>query len=289
MMSVVQKSEEAGELWRDFLRKRDASSREKLIEHYLYLVKIVVGRILYLLPSYIDQEDLEGYGVIGLIQALDRFRPERGVRFETYAFSRIRGAILDYLRSLDPLTRGERQDLRRVLEAWRAWEEEKGKEPTLEDLSQVTGLSLQEITWLVERGKPTLFFEAEESLGEGGGDFDPLAILEDRELMEYLGKLIDELPERERLILTLYYFEGLTLREIGEIVSLSEARVCQILTKTILRLRVRLREWEEREGKSKEKGLFDKPERDVFRLFVPGERYGQKQGENPPKEGKRDL
>jgi RNA polymerase sigma factor for flagellar operon FliA len=247
MMSVVQKSEEVEELWRDFLRKRDALSRERLIEHYLHLVKIAVGRILYLLPPYIDREDLEGYGVIGLIQALDRFRPERGVRFETYALSRIRGAILDYLRSLDPLSRGERHGLRRVLEAWRAWEKERGKEPTLEDLSRVTGLSLQEITWLVERGKPTLFFEGEEALGEGEGSIDPLAVLEDRELLEYLGKLIDELPERERLILTLYYFEGLTLREIGEIVSLSEARICQILTRTILRLRVRLKEWEEEE------------------------------------------
>lgn len=250
MMQTLEKPEDLEKLWQDFLERGDRSAREKLLEHYLYLVRIAVGRILYLLPPYIDREDLEGYGVLGLIQALDRFEPQRGVRFETYALSRIRGAVLDYLRSLDPLTRGERQDLRRLLEAWRKWESEKGKEPTLEDLAGVTGLSLREITWLVERGKPALFFESEEALaGEEEQEVpDPASILEDQEFLAYLGELIDALPERERLILSLYYFEGLTLREIGEVLSLSEGRVSQILTKTLLYLRVRLEEWEGREG-----------------------------------------
>lgn len=252
-MDIAEKPKDLERLWRDFLAGRDASSREKLLEHYLYLVKIAAGRILCLLPPYIDREDLEGYGAIGLIQALNRFRPERGVRFETYALSRIRGAILDYLRSLDPLTRGERRHLRRVLEAWRRWETEKGGEPTLEDLSQVTGFSPREITWLVERGKSMFFFGEEEEVSreETEETLDPVSALEDRELLEYLGKLIDELPERERLILTLYYFEGLTLREIGEIMSLSEGRVSQILARTLLRLRVSLEEWEgRRNGKN---------------------------------------
>uniref|UniRef100_A0A7V3YF88 FliA/WhiG family RNA polymerase sigma factor n=1 Tax=Candidatus Caldatribacterium californiense TaxID=1454726 RepID=A0A7V3YF88_9BACT len=256
MMNIVEKSEDIEKLWHDFLTRRDRASREKLLEHYLFLVRIVVGRILYLLPPYIDREDLEGYGILGLLQALDRFEPRRGVRFETYALSRIRGAILDYLRSLDPLTRGERQNLRRVLEAWRQWEKEKGEEPTLEDLSEVTGLSLREITWLVEQGKPALFFGEEEEIeGEGVREVpDPSEVLEDRELLEYLGRLIDELPERERLILSLYYFEGLTLREIGEVLSVSEGRVSQILTRILLRLRMRLEEWEGKQrGEGREK------------------------------------
>lgn len=255
MMRTLEKPGDLEKLWRDFLERGDRSAREKLLEHYLYLVRIVVGRILYILPPYVDREDLEGYGILGLIQALDRFEPQKGVRFETYALSRIRGAVLDYLRSLDPLTRGERQDLRRILEAWRRWETEKGKEPTLEELSEVTGFSLREITWLVELGKPALFFEGEEALsGEEIPEApDPSSILEDRELLEYLGKLIDALPERERLILSLYYFEGLTLREIGEVLSLSEGRVSQILTKTLLHLRIRLEEWEGEKGGERRK------------------------------------
>ncbi len=251
MMYTLERSKDLEKLWEDFLKHGDRAAREKLLEHYLYLVRIVVGRILYVLPPSIDREDLEGYGVLGLIQALDRFKPQRGVRFETYALSRIRGAVLDYLRSLDPLTRGERQDLRRVLEVWQKWEAEKGKEPTLEELSGATGLSVREITWLVERRKPMLFFEKEEELSERDVAEipDPVSVLENQELLEYLGKLIDELPERERLILSLYYFEGLTLREIGEVLSLSEGRVSQILTRVLLRLRVRLKMWEgERSG-----------------------------------------
>lgn len=249
MMRTLEKPEDLEKLWQDFLTRGDRAAREKLLEHYLYLVRIVVGRILYLLPPYIDREDLEGYGILGLIQALDRFEPEKGVRFETYALARIRGAVLDYLRSLDPLTRGERQDLRRVLDAWKELEATCGREPTLEDLSKVTGLSPQEITWLVEQGKPTLFLEREEMVT--GGEFeapDPASILENEERLAYLGMLIDALPERERLILSLYYFEGLTLREIGEILSLSEGRVSQILSKILLRLRIRLEEWEGETG-----------------------------------------
>nr|MDW8081019.1 FliA/WhiG family RNA polymerase sigma factor [Candidatus Calescibacterium sp.] len=246
MMRTLEKPEDVEKLWQEFLERGDRSAREKLLEHYLYLVRIVVGRILYLLPPYIDREDLEGCGVLGLVQALDRFEPRKGVRFETYALSRIRGAILDYLRSLDPLTRGERQDLRRILDAWRRWENEKGREPTLEDLAEVTGFSLRQITWLVERGKPMLFFESEEAFtnGEAHELLDPADVLEDQERLTYLGALIDALPERERLILSLYYFEGLTLREIGEVLSLSEGRVSQILSRTLLHLRIRLEEWE---------------------------------------------
>ncbi|MEN3202590.1 MAG: FliA/WhiG family RNA polymerase sigma factor [Atribacterota bacterium] len=255
-MRTLEKPEDLEKLWRDFLERGDRSAREKLLEHYLYLVRIVVGRILYLLPPYIDREDLEGCGVLGLIQALDRFEPRKGVRFETYALSRIRGAVLDYLRSLDPLTRRERHDLRRILDAWRKWEAEKGEEPTLEDLSEITGFSLQEITWLVERGKPALFFEGEEGFarGENFEVRDPASVLEDQELLAYLGELIDALPERERLIVNLYYFEGLTLREIGEVLSLSEGRVSQILAKVLLHLRVRLEEWEgKRSGEGRRK------------------------------------
>lgn len=250
MMNLAKTSRDLEELWEAFLERRDPKARAKLAENYLYLVKIVLGRMLSRFPSHLEREDLEQIGVIGLLQALDRFRPGRGARFETYALSRIRGAILDYLRSLDPLTRQERKEVKEVIRVWQKLEEESG-EPSLEQLAENMGMPVEEVVWLIEREKSSFLLsleeerEAESCLGEGRRGFlNPEEFLENKELMTYLGKAIDGLPERERLVLALYYFEGLTLKEIGKVLSIGESRVSQILARTIAKLRVKLEEWE---------------------------------------------
>ncbi len=254
-MNVTRKDENVDELWKLYLQTGDVVYRERLIEHYLFLVKIALGRFIYTLPSYIGREDLESYGIIGLLQAFERYKPEKGLKFETYALSRIRGAVLDYLRSLDPMTRGQRKKFKEVMASWHQLQSEKGKEPTLEELSNEMGISIQDISWIIEQNRSGIFFSLEQEKGEDGrelGDdiadersaFNPQEVLENKELIEYLGKIIDVLPERERLCISLYYYEGLTLKEIGQILGVGEPRVSQILSQTIIKLRSKMIDWE---------------------------------------------
>jgi len=163
--------------------------------------------------------------------------------------------VLDYLRSLDPMTRGQRKKFKEVMASWHQLQSEKGKEPTLEELSNEMGISIQDISWIIEQNRSGIFFSLEQEKGEDGrelGDdiaderpaFNPQEVLENKELIEYLGKIIDELPERERLCISLYYYEGLTLREIGQILGVGEPRVSQILSQTIIKLRSKMVGWE---------------------------------------------
>ena len=253
MMNLAKTSKDLEELWEAFLERGDAKARTQLAENYLYLVKIVLGRMLYRFPPHIEREDLEQIGVVGLLQALDRFRPGKGARFETYALSRIRGAILDYLRSLDPLTRQERRGVKDVIRAWQELEKEGGGEPSFEQLAEALEMPVEEVIWLIEREKSSFLLSLEEEKESGGFESEglgrrifshPEELLENKELMTYLGRLIDELPEREKLVLTLYYFEGLTLKEIGKVLAIGESRVSQILARTITKLRVKLEKWE---------------------------------------------
>ena len=253
-MAAIKKEENMDELWKLYLKTKDYEYREKLIHHYLYLVKIALGRFIYTLPSFIERDDLEGYGIIGLIQALERYKPEKGIKFETYALSRIRGAALDYLRSLDPMTRGQRRKFKEVMRTWYQLQSERGEEPTLEEISNEMGISVQDISWIIEQNRTGIFFSLEQEKGEEGRvfgddiadertDTNPQDILENRELLEFLGKKIDELPDRERLCISLYYYEGLTLKEIGQVLGVGEPRISQILSQTILKLRSKMDSW----------------------------------------------
>lgn len=252
-MNLTPEIENIDKIWDSYSKTKDPVEREKLAEHYLYLVKIALGRLLYILPPHIDREDLESYGVIGLLQALDRYQPEKGLRFETFALSRIRGAALDYLRSLDPLTRRERRGWKEVMAAYQKLEGEKGREPTLSEIAEELEVSVEEVTWIIERGKSAFFFSLDEEKEEGEKlldgvkeerlMFNPEALLEKEELLDYLGKAIEELPERERLSITLYYFEGLTLKEIGAILEVKESRVSQIISRALLKLKAKLSDW----------------------------------------------
>lgn len=257
-MINIRKEENIEELWELYLQTSDADYRERLINHYLYLVRIALGRFIYNLPSFIERDDLEGYGIIGLMQAFERYQPEKGLKFETYALSRIRGAALDYLRSLDPMTRGQRRKFKEVMGTWHQLQSEKGKEPTLEEISNEMGISVQDISWIIEQNRTGIFFSLDQQKGEEGRelgdniadertDVNPQDILENRELLEFLGKKIDELPDREKLCISLYYYEGLTLKEIGRVLGVGEPRVSQILSQTILKLRSRMGSWGEQQ------------------------------------------
>ena len=257
-MITIRKEENVEELWKLYLQTGDAEYRERLINHYLYLVKIALGRFIYNLPSFIERDDLEGYGIIGLMQAFERYQPEKGLKFETYALSRIRGAALDYLRSLDPMTRGQRKKFKEVMATWYQLQSEKGKEPTLEEISNEMGISVQDISWIIEQNRTGIFFSLDQEKGEEGrelgddiaderADVNPQDILENRELLEFLGKKIDELPDREKFCISLYYYEGLTLKEIGRVLGVGEPRVSQILSQTILKLRSRMGSWGEQQ------------------------------------------
>ncbi|HDS29725.1 MAG TPA: FliA/WhiG family RNA polymerase sigma factor [Firmicutes bacterium] len=237
-------------LWRDFLERNDPAAREALAIHYLYLVSYIYGRIAINLPPHIDREDLEHQGALGLLAALDNFNPDKQVKFETYASIRIRGAIIDYLRKQDLLSRPLRK---RAAEIERAAEEiakRSGKVPSVADIAQHMGTSIEEISDSLWKSSHSFIislerevYEDEEGSSSTVGDSlslrvpDPHDEAEKRDLLECMSKAIEQLPEKERQIIALYYLEELTLKEIGAALGISESRVCQIHSRAVFNLR----------------------------------------------------
>jgi RNA polymerase sigma factor FliA len=241
-------------LWRDYRRTGDQALRDRLILTYAPLVKFVAGRVGSGLPSHIDDEDLISYGLLGLIRAIERFDPLRDVKFETYALPRIRGAIIDELRAMDWVPRSVRARAREIERAIADAESKLGRAPTDEEIAErlgVTGDELEES--LREIGRTSIAALDElwaTSPGESGIALidtiedtegpNPQSALAESEMREMIAEALAQLPEREKLVVTLYYYEELTLREIGEVLGVTESRVSQLHTKAILRLRARL-------------------------------------------------
>lgn len=237
------------DLWQKFTAHGDRASREQLILQYAPLVRYVVGRLAVTLPATIDQDDLYGYGVIGLIHAVERFSPERGVKFETYAITRIRGAIIDELRSQDWVPRSVRSRARELSATIGALEGKLGRHPSESEIAEAMGITGAELNGVMAQAtSPFLSLDELVQVGDDGQGINwldtmvddrpgPTAQLEEREFKEQLASAIDALPERERLLLALYYHEGLTLKEIGQVMGVSESRVCQLHTQAALRLR----------------------------------------------------
>ena len=245
------------DLWRDYKGHGTPSARERLILHYSPLVKFVAGRVGAGLPHNIDQADLVSYGIFGLIDAIDKFDLERGFKFETYAVSRIKGAIIDELRSIDWVPRSVRAKARSIERAYSKLENELLRNPNDDEVATELGMSRDELDQTLSQISFTGIAALDETLSPGNGDGggtstlgdtitdganDPVEVFEVDEMKHLLAEMINRMPDRERLVLTLYYYEGLTLAEIGDVLSVTESRVCQIHTKAILQLRGRLAE-----------------------------------------------
>ena len=240
-------------LWAEFKAAGDQAVRDQLILHYSPLVKYVAGRVAVGLPQNVEQSDLVSYGIFGLIDAIEKFDPQRGFKFETYAMSRIKGAILDELRSMDWVPRSVRAKARSLERAYAKLEGDLHRTPTDEELAHELGMSTDQLHGLLNQISFVGVAALDEMLGGGErgesitlGDTiadssdGPVAVFEVEEMRQILAQTINRMPEREKVVLTLYYYEGLTLAEIGQVLGVTESRVCQIHTKAVLQLRSRL-------------------------------------------------
>lgn len=246
---------EVERLWRDYKASGDQPLRDALIVHYSPLVKYVAGRVAVGLPQNVDQADLVSYGIFGLIDAIEKFDLGRGFKFETYAISRIKGAIIDELRSIDWVPRSVRTKARSLEKAYATLESQLHRTPTDAELAAELGLSDDQLQSTFSQISFIGLVALDEVLGgdrtggEGGmtlgdtvpdkGD-GPMAAYEVEEMRQILAQAINDMPEREKIVLTLYYYEGLTLAEIGEVLGVTESRVCQIHTKSVIHLRAKI-------------------------------------------------
>ncbi|NNF62703.1 MAG: RNA polymerase sigma factor WhiG [Acidimicrobiia bacterium] len=244
---------DVAELWTRFKSTADPKAREGLILHYSALVKFVAGRIRVGLPKNVDGSDLISYGTFGLIDAIDKFDLERGFKFETYAVNRIKGAILDELRALDWVPRSVRARAREIQRSLAELEHSLQRSPTDEELAKHMDMPLATLQDQLGEMSGLGFVALDELLSPGERDsssmgdlladpkaMDPSGAVEKEETRFLLADSINRLAERERLVVTLYYFEGLTLAEIGGVLGVTESRVCQIHTKAVMSLRNRL-------------------------------------------------
>jgi RNA polymerase sigma factor for flagellar operon FliA len=242
-------------LWARYKQDHDPKIREELVLHYLPIVKYVATKMMQTLPSSVDFNDLIGAGVVGLMGALERFDPSLGVKFETFALPRVRGAILDELRALDWAPRSLRSKARKWERAAEQLEKDLGRSASSEELAEHMELDPQDIRALLrDLNAATLVYLDEHLDDEENGKTGlyevirdpqaetPLQVIEKEELKRVLVEAINELPEQEKLVLALYYYEELTLKEIGQVLGITESRVSQIHTKAIATLRARLRE-----------------------------------------------
>jgi RNA polymerase sigma factor FliA len=242
-------------LWDDFKRTGDLGLRERLILHYSPLVKYVAGRVRVGLPGALDSADFVSSGIFGLIDAIERFEPHRHVKFETYAIARIRGAIIDELRALDWIPRSLRQKAREIEQASVRLEQEFGRTPSESEIARELGIGLGELRQIFSKLSLVNVAALDELLSlptqsgdriplmetlEDGDAPDPVALFEVQETRALLARAVNSLPDRDKTVVTLYYFEGMTLAQIGEVLGVSESRVCQIHTKAVLTLRGKL-------------------------------------------------
>jgi RNA polymerase sigma factor FliA len=249
------KAIELQELWRRYKATADERARERLVVAYSPLVKYVAGRMSSGLPGHVEEADLISYGLGGLISAIERFDLSREIKFETYAITRIRGAIIDELRNLDWVPRSVRARAREIERANMKLEAKLQRAPTDEEMASELGVGIDEFheTLLQISNSTIVALDELWSVQDATGDQvslldtladrdapDPQQLVDQSELRDRIADAIAALPEREKLVVALYYYENLTLREIGEVLGVTESRVSQLHTKAVLRLRSKL-------------------------------------------------
>ena len=222
-------------LWLKYKETKDVELRNELAEKYLPLVKIVCGRLAISLPPHLDKDDLLSSGFFGLLDAIERFDPTRNIKFETYAGLRIRGAMIDYLRSKDWISVSLRQKIRRYEQTAIRLENDLGRAATDEELAEALEMSIADLHTLISQSNAATIIPLEEYYRTD--EPDTSNTIEFLELKETLAKAIDRLPEKERLVVSLYYYEELTLKEISKVLHLTEARISQLHTKAIMQMR----------------------------------------------------
>lgn len=240
-------------LWRTYGDLRETAIRDRLVLHYSPLVKYVAGRVGTGLPSHVDIADLVQSGIFGLVEAIERFEPGRGLKFEPYAMQRIRGAILDDLRAQDWVPRSVRSRAREVERTMERLEAKLHRSASDAEVALELGIPVGELRELYAELQLTSVAALDELVAAGRGSSlaetlpdhdaeDPVLAMEDRENRRLLAEAIAQLGQRDRMVVTLYYFENLTLAEIGKVLGVTESRVCQLHTRAVLRLRGKLQE-----------------------------------------------
>lgn len=239
---------ELTELWDKYLAdKSNKQSRDALIVQYIYLVRYAVGRIKVSLPATISVEDITGYGVEGLINAVERFSPLKNARFETYALIRIRGAILDKIRSQDFLPRSVRKKIKEVKQVAEILKQEYGRVPTSSEIANYLNMDVEKVNTIMaedvtitsiydKRGSSEDSMEIIDTI-EDSTKLNPQERLEEKNVKTDLQKALLRLPERERVLMVLYYQENMTMKEIGATLNMSESRVCQLHAQAIMKLK----------------------------------------------------
>ncbi len=251
----AEQAAEVDGMWAEYKSTSSIESRDRLILHYSPLVKYVAGRVAVGLPQNVEQSDLVSYGIFGLIDAIEKFDLDKGVKFETYAITRIRGAIIDELRSIDWIPRSVRTKARDVEQAMTSLELRLRRTPTEQELADELSTGVKELRAMLTQVSLVSVVALDESFGGEDNDrqslvdtlqdpkaADPQATYEGIEMRAMLGEALNRMGEREKTVLVLYYFEGMTLAQIGQVLGVTESRVCQMHTKAVLGLRVKLTE-----------------------------------------------
>lgn len=238
------------QLWKQYAQTKDPAIKDELIINYAYLIKYVAGRLSIYFGSNVEFDDLVGYGAFGLIDAIEKFDITKGVKFETYASFRIRGSIIDSIRDLDWVPRSLRQKNKELEKVYAEIENESGHSATDKEVAEKLGISMEDFYKLLNDVNVSSMMSLEEFMEQNyergleivsdATDDKPEAALENIEIKEILIDAIDKLPEKEKSVITFYYFEELTLKEISAIMNVTESRISQLHTKALLRMRGKL-------------------------------------------------
>lgn len=256
----MSKQKDITELWISFSADRGIDSKHKIITHYIWLVKYVLQQTSLPTNTILNEDDFLSIGILGLNESIERFDPERGVKFETYAIPRIKGIIQDELRKLDWLSRTARKKAHEFIQAKDILRKEEGREVSSEEIMNKLGVTPEKYqTYLAAAAAAKSSLSLNDSQIHGFDDDDETDIIEelpDNDAEDYLSKIenderinflttyLNRLADKKRLVMTLYYYENLTFKEIGQVVNVSESRICQIHTQVVNDLRIRLKEFD---------------------------------------------